>query len=366
SVQYNILKREVESNRQSYDAMLQRVREANIVSAMRSSNIRILDTADVPALASWPDLKLHCALGFVTALFSGTFFILLRERANQRLRQPGESRLWLNVPELGIIPDQGPRNRHIGPVQRLLRLTAGSRSESSGRDLPFARWDDEQSMVADSFRAVLTSILFSGPAGECPRVLVVSSANAGEGKTTITSNLAIALAETRKKVLVIDGDMRSPRMHEIFQVGNDRGLSNLLQEEPYPEDSFSGTVRETTIPGLFVLPSGPAISAPGKILHSANLSCLLKDCRLLFDAVLIDTPPMLQIPDARLIARLSDGVVLVTRADRTSRGDAWAASQRFAEDNTKLIGTILNDWTPTGGRRYYDYVRTHQQFKDSF
>jgi capsular exopolysaccharide synthesis family protein len=220
----------------------------------------------------------------------------------------------------------------------------------------------KHSIAAESFRVVLTAILFSGENGSRPRVLVLTSASPSEGKTTVTSNLAIALAEINRKTLLIDADMRKPRLHEIFQVPNDRGLSTVLQERTLTEESLQGVVFETAIPNLYVLPTGP--SAASGLLYSPVLPELLKRFKKEFDMVLIDTPPMLQMPDARVVGRQADAVVMVVRAGQTTRDAAIAARERLAEDGTRMLGTILNDWNPKqspngyyGSSNGYGYYR---------
>jgi receptor protein-tyrosine kinase len=175
-----------------------------------------------------------------------------------------------------------------------------------------------------------------------------------EGKTTVASNLGIAFAEIRQKVLIIDGDLRKPRMHEVFGVANEYGLTTLLKHWPVGPEMLATVPQQTTIPGLFVLPSGLAGQDKTNPLYSAKLSELLATFKREFDMVIIDTPPMLQMPDARVLGRAADAVVLVTRAGQTTRDAAMAANQRFAEDGTRILGTILNDWnqkSPRGG--YY-------------
>jgi receptor protein-tyrosine kinase len=219
-------------------------------------------------------------------------------------------------------------------------------------------WENKPSLLAESFRATLTSILFSGEQGSSRRVLAVTSSMPSEGKTTISSNLAIALAETNQRVTLVDADMRRPRLHKVFDVANTWGLSDLLQERTlindYPKETLT---RKTNIPNLSLLVSGPgAVSVPS-ILHSSRAAQLLERLKREFDVVLIDCPPMLHLADARVLGRLADGVILVIRAGKTSQEAAVSAIQRFNEDGTRVLGTILNDWNPKTASyaRGYEY-----------
>ena len=223
-------------------------------------------------------------------------------------------------------------------------------------------WQRKPSLMAESFRSLLTSILFCGENGDRPRVLVLTSARPMEGKTTVVSNLGIALAQIKRKVLIIDADLRKPRIHQLFNVNNERGLGNLLSGGHLPDESLDGIVQQTNIPGLSVLPSGPPTENPANLLYSENLSPMLAKFKSEFDMVIIDTPPMLQMPDARVLGRLADAVILVTRAGHTTRDVAVAANQRFAEDKTRVLGTILNDWDPKKSSHYgygYGYRNYH-------
>ena len=380
SIQYNILRREADSNRQLYETVLQKVKESSIASAMRASNIRVVDAAKTPGSPYKPDLKTNAGMGSLAGLFLGIVFVVMREREDRTLQEPGETSFWLNLPELGIIPSGLERGRlstsYFGYYGRKrlkeakpdaaltaaangdgdLQGTGGKTAGATEDQIELVTWQRKPSMIAEAFRVVLTSLLFTGNNGSRPRVLVLTSASPKEGKSTVTSNLAIALAEIKQRVLLIDADLRKPRQHEIFQIPNERGLSSLLMERPLPPERLEGIIQETKIPGLFVLPSGPSTQAAANLLYSANLPELLAKFRKEFDMVIIDTPPMLQMPDARVMGRIADGVLLVFRAGQTTRDAAIAAGQRFSEDETRVVGTILNGWDPKRSPNgYYGY-----------
>ncbi len=367
SIQYNILKREVDSNQQLYESMFDQVRHASVAAAIRASNVRVVDPAKAPRRPYSPDYLLNSALGLLSGLLAGVTFIVLRERADRTLQQPGDLQFWTNSVELGAIPSAGAEagrriyyasRRTLPDGQKSSVVVLGTKKDDQRVEL--ITWQKKPSLVAEAFRAVLTSIMFSGESGNRPRVLVFTSPSPSEGKTTVVSNLAIALAEVGQKVLVIDADLRKPRIHELFDVPNERGLSNVLQGPSCSNGTLDvalqGIVQQTSIPGLHVLPSGPSSFAAANLLYSPNFGEVLKKFKREFDMVLVDTPPMLTMTDARVAGRSADAVVFVTRAGRTTREAALAAHQRFAEDRIPVLGTILNDWdhskSPNG---YYGY-----------
>jgi polysaccharide biosynthesis transport protein len=186
-------------------------------------------------------------------------------------------------------------------------------------------------------------------------VLVIASANPGEGKTTTVTNIAIAASEIHLKVLVIDADLRRPRLHRLLNVPNDRGLVDCLQPE-MTEDEVGEFVQPSTVPNLHVLTSGTETTAAARLLHSPNLASLIRRFRAEYDMILIDTPPMLQMTDARIVSKHADGVILVARAGQTARETLLAAKDRFQQDRTPVLGSILNDWDP---KRSFEKYRHH-------
>ena len=374
SIQYNIYKREVDTNRDLYDNLLKRVKEAGVASATRAGNIRIVDRALPPRAAVKPDHRVNSLLGLLGGLLLGVAFVIVSERADRTLRQPGDVANYLRVPELGVIPSaaaepgsrsRGRRKKPVvnGAVGPAGLLTAGQ--TASGETVELTAWQQKPTLIAESFRAALTSILFAGANGSSLNMLVVSSPSPGEGKTTVVTNLAICLSEINRRVLLIDADMRKPRVHKVFNIPNTWGLSDLLRgsggaDEDMPVEQVA---VKTGVSNLYVLPSGtPTLSIPN-LLHSPRTTEVLARCRREFDTVLIDTPPMMQISDARVLGRMADAVVLVLRAGQTTRDTARAAAERFLDDGTHLLGTILNSWNPSkNGYGYYDSYRYYDGY----
>ena len=370
AIHYKILKREVDSRRQLYESMLQKMNEAGIASAMRASSVRVIDPAEPPPKPYKPDLRTNSLFGLLAGFLVGALFVTVRERADSTLRAPGETPSWLRVPELGLVPA-----RHADPAQR--RWTKGFRvkvkvgrrgrpgmenSRGGGppdqlkNRLELITWQRQHSLLAESFQAIATSLLLTNQDGDPARVVVVTSASPMEGKTTMVTNLGVAFAGRGRRVLLVDGDMRQPRLHKVFQVENHWGLSVVLHhgEEISDLDCDSLACR-TAIPGLDLLPSGPRSSNVPCLLSSPRASELFERLRVCYDAVLVDTPPALQISDARLLGRLADGVILVVRAGKTLRESVRSAQERFDQDGTDVLGTVLNNWEPRASNsRYYN------------
>ncbi|MBV9303124.1 MAG: polysaccharide biosynthesis tyrosine autokinase [Acidobacteriaceae bacterium] len=355
TIQYDVLQHEVDSNRQVYDSMLQQVRQATIASAMHPSNIRVVDSAfwkpDEPV---WPQPILACAFGLSLFSFGAILFAFSRERSDSTLKEPGDGSFFLNMPELGVILHM-PQNGNL--------VHAGDGDNSKGKALAPRRFKigkspspkEQAFLVAESFRSIATSILFSGGDGTTPHVIVVASAEPEDGKTTVVANVGAALARSGRRVLLVEGDLRRNRLDRVFKLPNDVGLSTLLRDESLAERNIKAAIRETSEPGLFVLTSGPCRSDTPELLHSQALRDLIERLRRTYDVILIDTPPLLEIPDARLVSRIADGVLFIARARRTTVESAASATQRLAFDKAPVLGLVLNDWNPKQSRYYSRY-----------
>src|SRR6266699_5760177 len=234
AIHYDTLKRDVDSNRRLYEAMLQKVKEASLASAMRDSNVLVVDRARPPLLPYRPSLPMNSAIGLFSGVLLGFGFVLLQERIDRRISAPGDAQVYLDLPELGVIPVDElvlPR-QFAGALQQPRFMSARSTeavSKSYLSDCPeLATWKRKPSLVAECSRTILTSILLPSHNGETPRVIVLTSPCPGDGKTTVACNLSSAIAEIGRKVLLIDGDLRRPRLHKVFGIANNWGLSDVL------------------------------------------------------------------------------------------------------------------------------------------
>jgi succinoglycan biosynthesis transport protein ExoP len=350
---YNFLKREEEATRTLYESLLQKMKETSIAAALKANNINVVDAADVPGGPYRPDVPRSVMSGLLAGLTLGIAYAVSRERADRTLQDPGDAEHYLKIPELGIIPvgklDEPLTTR---PVEAAAGAANGN-APTAGVEL--ITHNSRTSMVAEAFRTTLTSILFSGGVVERSRVLVVTSASPKEGKTTVVCNLSIALAEVQSRVLLIDCDMRRPRLHTVFKMENGPGLSDLLsQREPLQWSDIEHLCNPTGVPGLGLMTSGTSRYKVATLLYSSRLPELLGILRQKFDTVIFDTPPMVNIADARLVGRHADGVVMVVRSAYTTRDAALLAKQRLQEDGSPLLGLIMNGWNPNvPGYSYY-------------
>ena len=381
AIHYNVLKRGVDSNRALYESIMQKVKEAGVASAIRASSIRVISPAKRPSRPYRPKPLFNASMGLIAGLFLSVAFVFLREHTDRRLKSPGDATTLLNLLELGAIPSAtantltplaapGGMVMEVDPAPKGNRWRSFLRRSQPGGQAPveLASWHNQSSLLAESFRDALATLWFQGDQRVQPRVFVLTSPNAGEGKTTLVSNLGIALASTNRRVLLVSGDIRRPALDRVFGLDNARGLGNILEEtDPIPLYPFERLVFSTQVPGLYVLPSGSCSVNITNLDYYNRLTDLFLHLRFEFHTVLVDTPPALQFSDARILGRLSDGVILVIRAEETTREDAAAALRRFQEDGTPVLGAILNDWNPQhfrygyGYRKYGSYEDAHKQ-----
>jgi len=358
AIHYHTLKREVDSSRQLYESMLQRVKQASLAAAMRASNVLVVDPAKIPRTKYRPSLLMNSAIGLFSGVFVGLGFVLLRERLDHKIRAPGDALACLNLPELGVIPlAELPATQQISKgfyARRTLSPPSQRDQVSSPDDCPeLATWQRKPCLLAECVRTALISILLPSQNGDHPRVVVLTSPSPGDGKTTVASNLSIAMAEICQKVVLIDGDLRRPRLHKVFGISNDWGLTDVLRAGTTLETvPIANLVCKTKVSGLYVLAGGRGAITTSTLLYSARMTGLLDRLRSEFDMVLIDAPPVIHLADARVLGRLADGIILVIRAGQTTPESAMIACQRFAEDGTRVLGTILNSWDPKTSGRY--------------
>jgi polysaccharide biosynthesis transport protein len=377
SVQYNILKREVDTNRGLYDGLLDRLKEAGIAGGLKESNIRIVDAAVPPKKPSTPRVALNLSLGLLVGLALGIGAAFLQEHFDNSLKTTEDVERILQLPALAMIPSVESLNGHsvygsgngsgkavrANGSGRLLPITGSAARAGgnghAGNGLPVsAHWyriDElapQYSALAEAFRSLRTSVLLSA-AGQPPRSLLVSSAQPGEGKTTISANLAISLAQLGQRVLLIDCDLRRPSVHRAFQIQGSLGVVSYLAGQR----DWRAAVEKTSLPGLDVLVSGPVPPNPAELLSSDRMQKLIQEALEDYKFVLVDSPPLLNVSDSRILATLVEGVVLVVKGGETPRELARRAQAYVSDVGARVIGAVLNNIDLH--REEYSYYRSY-------
>lgn len=350
SVKYETAKRQLEANRQFYELLSRRIDEARLASSLAQANVRLAGPAQPAAHPYKPRLLLNLVGGIFGGFALGLMYVLYREQTRTLVRKPGDAAGFLLIPELGTIPNVNGAG-----------FGAFFRKAAPGKPLvERASFEQSFSGVAEGFRATLASILAADRNGHEPRVLLVTSSHPMEGKTTVVSNLGIALAAIGRKVLLVDADLRRPGLHKIFDQANSWGLTDLLRERNAIEGlPLQSLVKKTMVPRLFLLPGGTPTDNLFALLWSERMARLFPRFRKDFDYVLVDTPPCLEFADARIIGRHAERALLVIRADYTERASAEEALERLSVDGIHVSGFILNRWDPSQDNLYaYGSSRT--------
>jgi len=362
--QYNSLRREAETLHQVYQSLLMQQSEAGLNSSVPVNPIRIVEAATPPGLPYKPRPVLNISFGCLLGAVLAVGLAFLRERADHSIRAPGVSRRLFNVPELGVIPNLGSGYgtaawRAIGGPKT---LTLNGHADESAAAL--VNWQSGPSFITESFRGTLTSILRNQNSGKAQKTILITSPGPSEGKTTVIQNLGIALAETGRRVLLVDADFRRPHLHRKFGLANEWGMINLLSEDTAPNESQINRLGAPTgVTGLSLLANGPTAeqSSITRALYSPRLRDIFRTLARQYDMVLVDAPPILNVADTRIIAPLMDALILVLRSGVTDRASALEAYQRIQEDGLTLLGTVLTDYDLAGDRKrqyYYDYGDT--------
>ncbi len=341
---YNLLRREADTNRELYAALSSRLKETQISASLLTSNISIVDRAEVPLTASRSGAALKLLVGSVIGLFGGVALAFFFDYLDTSIRDPREVEAILRVPTLGLVPA-----RSVLPD----RWTARDRNGDGG-SFALVTHEATSSLLAEAFRGVRTSVVYS-VLDQPPRTVLVTSLQQQDGKTSVSTNSAISLAQLGMgDVLLVDADMRHPDLHEILEVPQAPGLSCFLAGRA----ELPGVIRPARIPGLYVIPAGAVPTNPAELLSSYRFAQALTALRERFAHIVIDTPPMLGVSDALVLAPRVEGVILVLRHGRSSRDAAQRAIQMLGSVRAHVLGVVLNHVDArTAGTEGYSYYR---------
>ncbi|HEU0152046.1 MAG TPA: polysaccharide biosynthesis tyrosine autokinase [Arenimonas sp.] len=333
SIQYNILKREVDTNRELYDGLLQRYKEIGVAAGVSNNNISVVDRAQ-NGYKFKPSLTRNLALGLLAGLMLGVLLALAFEYLDDTLKAPEDVEKQLGLSVLGVIP--------------LLKLPM----------TPAKALEDPRSAFAEAYRSVRTALQFATDTG-VPRSLLITSSTPSEGKSTTALTLARNFAQLGKRVLIIDADLRNPSLHRTLGVDNTAGLSNYLAGAVKATD----VIHATDTPGLMYMSTGPLPPNPAELLMGPKMLSLISIAREKFDQLIIDGPPVMGLADAPILGNLADGTLLVVEAGETRITVARNALKRLLAARAHVVGGLLTKFSSKhagygygyGAYNYYSY-----------
>jgi polysaccharide biosynthesis transport protein len=340
-IDYAAIEREANSNRQLYESLLARAKETGAASDYQGTNIQVLDKAEVPRGPILPQTQRDLMVAALGGLLLAVAIAFGFEYFDSRIKSPEEIKTHLGVPFLGLVPMvAGVNDSGEGPLMQ--------------SQVPVA--------FSEAIRAIRTAVLFSS-AEDGAHSVVVTSTGPSEGKTVISSSLAITLAQAGQRTLVVDADMRRPRMHEALGRSQEPGLSNVLVGEAMLADA----ARPTTVPNLWLLAAGHIPPNPAELLGSKKYRELLADLKTRYDWIVIDAPPVMPVTDASIVANTAGGVIFVIGAEMTPRQTAMTAIEQLKGANARFVGAVLNRANITRHAYYYapyyrkEYAKYYQR-----
>jgi capsular exopolysaccharide synthesis family protein len=349
-VQYHILEHDAESNKQLYDGLQQKLKEAGITAGLRSSNIRIVDPALVPTYPARPQKAKNIALAFLIGLVGGVGLAFLREYLDNTVKSPDDVERLAGLPSLAVVPSL-PNLLGVSHSRKLLTDEQGEEQQDSRVEI--VSFIKPKSQVSEAFRALRTSLLLSQP-DHPPQVILVTSALPREGKTTSALNLAVTLAQLGDRTLIVDSDLRKPGIRRALglTVGRDFGLSSYLAGVSSLDDVV---IQHPQIENLSALTTGPIPPSPADLLSSHRMRDAIAYLRQKYKFIVIDSPPIMAATDAVILSALTDGVLLVVRSGETPKEAFTRTRDLLHAVKCRLLGVVLNAVDSSAPDYYYSY-----------
>jgi len=333
SIQYGVLRREAESARHMYELLIKRFKETSLTEDMKTGNIRIVDPAEVPKYPIRPRKKLNIFLSVFLGLFMGIAVAFTFEYLDNTLKAPEDIREYLKIPYLGPVPTFDLDRENVDKPELITHYSP-------------------KSTASESYRGIRTSLLFSS-ADKVPKVILVTSAGPSEGKTLTSTNLAITMAQAGSRVIIVDCDMRKPKVHKMFNLSRDMGMSSVLVSDDL-ETILDNVILQSGVPNLDVIPCGPIPPNPSEIIGSQKMKRIMETLGNKYDRIIVDSPPITAVTDSTVLAKFVDGVMLVVHAGVTPKQIVKTGLEQIQGVDANVLGAVLND-VDTGKESYYYY-----------
>jgi capsular exopolysaccharide synthesis family protein len=337
AVQYALLAREADTNRQLYEELLSRYKQLTASAGISASNISIIDQADIPDSPSSPRLIVNLALGLLFGLLGAAAFVFLRTELDDSIRIPEDVEHKLGLPMLGVVPVEADEN-----IEDALL--------------------DPKSAISEAYSSLRGSLMFATAKGLPPTLLVTSSQPA-EGKSTTSRALAASFARIGKRVVLVDADIRRPSLHRLAGLDNAVGLTTALTNQATIEE----VIQPSTKFGFSIIPAGPVPPAPTELLASGRMQEVIDQLAERFDLVIVDSSPVLGLADAPTLSVLVDGVVFVVEAGRGRRGALKSSLRRLRDMRPNILGAVLTKFDPEDAANSYSsyYGYNYYEYRDS-
>lgn len=363
AIQYNSLLIQIQNQKNLLESLMKRKSETDVTSrlgALRTSNIWIVDKAEVPSIPSSPNKRNNMMLGLMIGLLGGLGLAFLSERLDHSVRNADDIKMFTGMSTLGVVPDFFRNGIRGGYLKAYGDENSGTaiKSKDVQKSVDLIVHFSPKSFLSEYYRSIRTNVLHSEKNAKV-KALAVMSPLPREGKTATISNLAATLAHADKKVVIIDADLRKPRLHKIFGTQNVKGLTNYLDSDL----AMSELLKTTPIHGLFLINAGPVPPNPVDLLGREKMTNLIDWLRENFDFILLDTPPMLAVSDSIVLGPQLDGAILVVRSRKTPREALIQASEKLDEHRIKGMGVVINQSQMRDSNYYFTdyYYAYHRQ-----
>jgi len=342
-VEYRPLSRDAENNAKMFGLISQRQKEIDLTGLLRSNNVRILDRATRPRLPVSPRLSFNLAVGLFAGIILGMLLVFGLEALDNTVKTPEAAEALVGAPLLGMLP---------------ILVHARQRAAENATERDLTVFKDPTSAAAEACRSIRTNLMFLSAEKEV-HLLVVTSPGPQDGKTTAAISLAITMAQGGSRVLLVDTDMRKPRIHRSFGLKSDRGLSTVMMGDA----ALADVICHSEVPNLDVLPCGPTPPNPAELIHTDRFREILDQCRRDYARVVMDSPPAAFVTDPAILGNLADGVVLVVRAGHTTREAVSFARRQINDARARILGVVINRTDRRGGGYgYYSYYAPYGRY----